>query len=85
MKTREELLDQIDKLQRKLINKTVDLNIKDDRIVELEKQLREARFEVRELEIGTHTVRTLALEGDEENFDPRATGTFNKNIWSKAR
>ena len=85
MKTREELLDQIDTLQRKLINNKVDLSIKDARILELETQLREARFEVRELEIGTHTLRTLALEAEEESFDPRATGTFDSDVWRKAR
>ena len=75
----------IDALQRELIDARVDLNIRDERIRELEEALRKARFQIRELEIGTLTMQTLTLEEDEEDFDPRATGTFNKNIWSKTR
>lgn len=75
----------IDSLQRELANARVDINIKDERIRELEKQLREARFETRELEIGTQTMQALALDAGEENFDPRQTGTFNKDAWSKVR
>lgn len=83
MNTVETLNDQVDALQRKLIDAKVDLNIKDERIRVLEKQLREAHSALRELEIGTQTMRTLALVEDEDAFDPRQTGTFNKNVWSK--
>ncbi|MHA1289353.1 MAG: hypothetical protein ACTSPB_18350 [Candidatus Thorarchaeota archaeon] len=84
--TKTEILNnQIDVLQRKLIDAKVDINIKDERIRTLEKELRVAQFAVRELEIGTHTLRTLALENDEEDFDPRQTGTFSKDAWSKVR
>lgn len=84
--TKIELLNgQIDVLQRKLIDAKVDLNIKDDRIRTLEKELRVAQFAVRELEIGTHTMRTLALAEEEESFDPRQTGAFDSDIWSKAK
>lgn len=85
MNTIKTLNDQVDALQRKLIDAKVDLNIKDARILELEKRLREAHSALRELEIGTQTMRTLALEGDEEDFDPRQTGTFSKDAWSKVR
>jgi predicted RNase H-like nuclease (RuvC/YqgF family) len=85
MNTIKTLNDQVDALQRKLIDAKVDLNIKDERIRELEKRLREAHSALRELEIGTQTMRTLALEGDEEDFDPRQTGTFSKDAWSKVR
>jgi len=77
--------EKIDMLQRELIDARVDINIKDERIRELEKQLREAHFAIRELEIGTQTMQTLALEDDEESFDPRQTGAFDSNIWSKTR
>lgn len=85
MKTVDELNEQIDGLQRELIDAKVDLNIKDDRIRTLEKDLRIARNAVRELEIGTHTMRTLALEEDESDFDPYATGEYNTNRWRNAR
>lgn len=85
MSRTKQLLDQIDVLQRKLIDAKVDLNIKDDRIRTLEKELRVAQFAVRELEIGTHTMRTLALAEDESDFDPRQTGTFGKDVWSKIK
>ena len=77
------LSDTIEALEQKLIDARIDINMKDARIEELERQLREARFQVRELEIGTQTMQTLALEGEEESFDPRSTGTFNSNAWKK--
>ena len=83
METFEKLNEQIDVLHRKLIDAKVDLNIKDERIRVLEKELKVAQFAVRELEIGTHTMRTLALEADEESFDPRQTGAFESDIWRK--
>ena len=75
----------IDQLERELIDARVDINIKDERIRVLEKELRQAQFALRELEIGTQTMRTLTLEGDEESFDPRATGSFKTDAWRKAR
>lgn len=76
---------QIDKLQRELIDARVDINIKDERIRELEKELRKAQFAIRELEVGTMTMRTLALKEEEESFDPYATGEFKRDNWSNAR
>ena len=75
----------IDQLQRELIDLRVDVNIKDDRILELEKQLRQAHFAIRELEIGTQTMRTLALAEDEASFDPRESGIFHKDTWRNAQ
>ena len=75
----------LDSIQRELADARVDINIKDDRIRELEKLLREARFENHELEIGTQTMRTLALEVDEKDFDPRATGEFRTDRWGTAK
>lgn len=75
----------IDQLERELIDARVDINIKDERIRWLEKQLRNAHAALRELEIGTQTMRTLALVEDEDAFDPRQTGAFNKNTWNKVR
>ena len=85
MKTVDELNEQVDALQRELIGARVDLNIKDDRIRTLEKELRVARFAVRDMEIGTHTMQTLTLEADESDFDPYATGEYNTNRWRNAR
>jgi hypothetical protein len=68
-----------------LADARVDVNIKDERIRTLEKELRVARFAVREFEIGTHTMQTLALAEEEEDFNPRQTGAFDKDIWSKVR
>lgn len=75
----------IDQLERELIDARVDINIKDERIRELEKQLRNAHAALRELEIGTQTMRTLALVEDEDVFNPRQTGTFRTDAWNKVR
>lgn len=83
--TLEDHNEKIDKLQRELIDARVDINIKDERIRELEKRLREAHQAIRELEIGTQTMQTLSLEGEEESFDPYATGEFSTNRWRNAR
>ncbi len=85
MTEREELQTQIDALESKLMDARIDLNMKDNRIRDLERQLREAQFKIRELEIGTQTMRTLALQDEEESFDPRESGVFNKDTWSNAR
>ena len=85
METFEKLNEQIDVLQRKLIDAKVDLNIKDERIRVLEKELRVAYFKIREFEIGTQTMQTLSLQEDEDSFDPRQTGTFNSDVWRKTR
>ena len=77
--------DEIDRLQRELIDARVDLNIKDERIRELEAKLRKAQFAIRELEIGTQTMRTLALAEEEDSFDPRATGEFKTDLWRHRR
>jgi len=77
--------EQIDALQRELIDARVDINIKDERIQELEKQLRKAQFAIRELEIGTQTMRTLALQEEEDSFDPYSTGKFKTDVWSRSQ
>ena len=83
--THDELELKIDTLERKLMDAHIDINMKDERIAELEKQIREYRFQIRELEVGTQTMRTLALEEEEETFDPRESGVFHKDTWSNAR
>ena len=83
--TRTELELKIDALENKLMDAKIDCNMKDERIAELEKQVREYRFQIRELEIGTQTMRTLKLEQEEETFDPRESGIFHKDTWSNAR
>ena len=78
------LNEQIEHLESQLMDAKIDLNMKDARIKDLEKQLRKAQFAIRELEIGTHTMRVLSLKEEEESFDPRETGTF-KSPWERAR
>jgi len=85
MKTVGELHMQINSLQRELADAHVDLNIKDDRIRELEKELRRVQYSIREFEIDERTIETLALETEEESFDPYATGEFNVNRWRNVR
>ena len=85
MTEQEELQTRIDELESQLMDARIDGNMKDQRIKELETQVREYRFQIREMEIGTQTMRTLALEGDEESFDPRESGVFHKDAWSNAR
>jgi hypothetical protein len=81
----ENLVEEINVLQGKLIDAKVDMNIKDERIRVLEKELRVAQFAVRELEIGTMTMQTLSLQEEEEDFDPRQTGTFSSDAWKRTR
>ena len=83
MKTIEQLNEQVDVLQRELIDAKVDNNIKDDRIRQLEQRLKDAYAKIREYEIGTLTMRTLALEEESDAFNPRQTGTFNSHVWKK--
>ena len=79
------LSEQIEHLESQLLDARIDVNMKDARIKTLEEDLRKVHARIRELEIGTQTMQTLALEEVEEGFDPRASGTFNSSIWSKAR
>ena len=81
----ENLVEEINVLQGKLISARVDMNIKDARIEELEKQLRKAHSAIRELEIGTQTMQTLSLQEEEEDFDPRQTGAFDSSVWRRTR
>lgn len=81
----ESLRRKVESLESKLMDAHVDLNMKDARISELEKQLREAQFKIRELEMGTQTMRTLALQEEEDSFDPRESGVFHKDTWRGAR
>jgi hypothetical protein len=83
--TQNELQAKIDSLESKLMDAKIDCNMKDGRIAELEKQVCEYRFQIRELEIGTQTMHTLKLEEEEETFDPRESGVFHKDTWSNAR
>ena len=85
--THTELLAKLGLAQREVANLKVDVNLKDTRIRNLEKQLRDARAEVRGYEQGTQTMRKLQIlsESDDDNgFDPRATGAF-KSPWERAR
>ena len=80
--------NKIARLQGQLIETKVDLNIERDKVKRLEKQLAEARQQIREYEVGTQTARKLAILGEtEENTgrDPRDTGTFNTDHWRFAR
>lgn len=81
----QELHARIFALESQLVDAKVDLNISEDRVRELEKELKEANDRIRQLERDTMTVQTLSLEGEEETFDPYESGVFNKNVWSKAR
>lgn len=82
------LMEQIDKLENELLDARIDLNVKDLRIQQLEKDLAAARDEVRELQIGTQTMRRLQILGDSDDdngFDPRRSGVYRKNTWEKVR
>ena len=81
----ESLRKKVEALESKLLDAQIDINMKNNRISDLERQLREAQFKIRELEVGTQTMRTLTLEGEEESFDPRESGVFHKDTWSNAR
>jgi hypothetical protein len=82
----DELLDRIDALESKLMDANVDMNIKDQHIRQLENDLAAARAQIREYEVGTQTMRTLALVDEvEENFDPRESGVFHTDSWRGVR
>jgi len=65
----------------------VDINILEGKVVRLTKERDTARDEVRGYERGTQTMRKLQILGEDDGggFNPRATGTFPKNIWERAR
>jgi len=82
-----ELEAQIERYKTIAIGLKVDLNIRDARIRELERELMNERRQVRSLEVNTRTVQKLEILGDSEDddgFDPRQTGTFN-SPWAKVR
>ena len=86
--TEQELRSRIDALENQLIDAKVDLNISEEKRRQLEKELMEANARIRELERDTMTVQTLSLEElqvEDESFDPRATGRFNKDAWGNVR
>ena len=86
--TEHELHGKINALESQLIDAKVDLNISEEKVRELEKELKEANARIRELECDTMTVQTLSLEElqvEDESFDPRATGCFNKDAWGNVR
>ena len=81
------LEQQIERLKRIAIDLKVDLNIRDEKIRKLERQLVEAHKRERELMHGTQTMSKLEILGesdDDDGTDPRATGRF-KNPWEGAR
>lgn len=65
----------------------VDINILEGKVVRITRERDEARNEVRRYELGTQTMRKLQILGEDDGggFNPRATGTFPKNIWERAR
>ncbi len=83
--TEQELHARIASLESQLVDAKVDLNISEDKVRQLEKELAEANARIRQLERDTMTIQTLSLEGDEDNFNPRESGVFNKDAWSKVR
>lgn len=83
--TQEVLQYRVQVLESKLLDAQVDRNMQKNRIEELERQLREAHHKIRELELGTQTMRTLAIAGEEESFNPRESGVFHKDAWKGVR
>jgi len=82
-----ELAAQIERYRIVTNDLKVDLNIRDARIRDLERELLNERRQVRSMEIGTQTIRKLEILGESEDdngFDPRQTGTF-KCQWGKVR
>jgi len=82
-----ELEEKIERLRNIAIELKVDLNIRDQKIRDLERQLAEAHRRERDLVRGTQTMSKLEILGesdDDDGFDPRQTGTFN-SPWAKVR
>ncbi len=82
-----ELEAQIERLNRIAIDLKVDLNIRDAKIRELERQLAEAHTRERSLVVGTQTMSKLEIldESDDDNGqDPRETVQY-RNPWENAR
>ena len=86
MNNRVEILElQIERYKNIANSLKVDLNMRDARIRDLERQLEDERRQVRSLEVNTQTVQKLELLGnsdDDDGFDPRQTGTFT-SPWAK--
>ena len=81
-----ELELQVERYKNMAIGLTVDLNISKARISELEAQLKDARRQVRSMELDTQTVQNLSIlqDEDDDGFDPRATGQFRRP-WERAK
>lgn len=79
-----ELELQIDRLKGIAIGLKVDLNIRDEKIRRLEHELTKARNQVRSLEIGTQTMRNLAILDDDDGSPYNNTGQ-HRSPWKKVR
>lgn len=82
-----ELEAKIERLKNIAVNLKVDLNIRDARIRDLERQLAKAHRRERNLVVGTQTMNKLKILGDSDDDngqDPRATGIF-KDAWEGVR
>ncbi|MCK5615412.1 hypothetical protein KAR91_76825 [Candidatus Pacearchaeota archaeon] len=80
-----DLEKQIERLKRIAVDLKVDLNIRDAKIRELERELLNERRQVRSLEVGTQTMRKLEILGeskDDNGGSPYDTGRF-KSPWEK--
>lgn len=83
--TYEELLKELGLVRIELDDTRIDLNIERSKNERLTTELTQANRKVRELERSTMTIETLSLEGDEPSFDPRESGVYRKDTWSKVR
>jgi len=81
-----ELELKVDRLTSIAIGQKVDLNIRDEKIRKLERELAQARSQVRALEIGEQTMRNLRILGDDDDDGSpyNNTGQY-KSPWEKVR
>ncbi len=82
-----ELEEQVERLKTIAIDLKVDVNIRDAKIRDLERELLFERRQVRSMEVGTQTMRKLQILGgseDDNGGSPYDTGQY-KSPWEKVR
>ena len=82
------LEEQAKRLKSIAIDLKVELNIREAKIRKLERELKEAHREARQLVVGSQTMDKLRILGDSDDDngqDPLNTGQFPRNPWENAQ
>jgi len=73
-----------ERLKRIAVNLGVDLNIRNETISELKRELLDSSRQIRSLEVNTATIECLEIIEDKDDYSPYNTGQF-KSPWERIR